>query len=474
MGSGCSTAKRVVRRITKRVVSRVVNFCEAAGGSGPSLVTLADVFIDCEDSTAGTTLTTGILDNMTTGKHFDGGDATGRPLGSWSIIGSTPANLKVSSDAKAPLVPIQVNGTDYATAGTRGIEIEYQDPSHYLQFDYNTTYDSHSIGFWFKVEDGSDPFVNVDAVLIDSSDDFCVFQTRGTAFRLHTNLGTSSDISAAYSTWYWVTMEAVAGGTCSLSVYSEAGSLIGSETLGTTGSAPWRELRMGRTDSHTDTFSAASMYFDSIALDFEDATFPLGVTGSDTPVDPTGYLMRERFDGNARPIGFTVAGGTPGWGDTTPPAPIEGAASVRLPTTSTDLVYDLTTAYDDIYIYVRFNAISKSSFNRVVEFSNPVFTDFLALAWTSSASPTQLTFSQGGASGTTNVPIATDHHLWMEREAGSAARFYHSTDGVKPTAQIDDTTGITSDQVRFIHLLGGGESVHDDLIIHTSPIGSNP
>lgn len=238
---------------------------------------IADIFVDAEDSTDGTTLTSTILGNMTNGTS----------IGTWSVNAAVDAGrLTVGSNNKILVGgDFTVGGADYDGTGTRSIDIDYTGIAHYIELDFTVNPNNVSVGFWWTP--GVDTsYVWFDEVIIQSTTgDYVVFQRYNrNQIQLHTNVSNVSGITDSVNTGtatYWVTMVARKGtvgspSTVELNYYDSSMVLVDSMSLATYENAgsQWDFIRFGRTDAHTggDSFETS---FDSIAIDITDATFPL-------------------------------------------------------------------------------------------------------------------------------------------------------------------------------------------------------
>ncbi len=241
----------------------------------PSGVILADEFIDFENSTDGTTLTTTILGN---GTHSGGG--------SWVISPSPLTTSKVSTANQTTLnTPIKVGSTTYTTSGdTRTAKFDFSTQQEYIERDLPDYKGRVSWGAFIRWGPTND-FVFYDSVVMFSALDFGIASWEGNGpgtvpVKVHTQLGTSAgQIDLTPDHVYWVTGLWNYGYGCKLRVYDPSSGYgqVGSEiTLGFGAALQGcNVIDFGRFDNHGAAASKFT-YYDNIAIDWTHARFPLG------------------------------------------------------------------------------------------------------------------------------------------------------------------------------------------------------
>ena len=147
-----------------------------------------------------------------------------------------------------------------------------------LTVNLGTDYSAVSFGVWFKFSEN--PSVN-----------HTLFQAQNNggsgaipdsiAFRYSTrylgwgSAGNSIGTALSAATWYWVTVHVVQNGTCTIQVYNEAGTKIGSDATGTAPNNAFRKLYPFNYNAETSD-GTLEMYMDDLVIDYADATYPLG------------------------------------------------------------------------------------------------------------------------------------------------------------------------------------------------------
>lgn len=230
------------------------------GGPPPS------AYVDFEDSTDGTTITTDILAAST---HCGNGI--------WSLTTSPITGMTISSDAQKQLPsPVTTCGTQYTDTGTRGLRYDISQTGRYAAYRWSTTSSSTSVGFFFQITVSDTNYYSVFNINGQAGLDYAAVNVHAGAIRLEVGSQiVSSPISISPNTWYWVTMQYNAGGTHYLQVYdTTTWSLIGNISNGATGNDPPISISMGRTGSETG-FPSAYWYYDNIIVDYLTAKFPI-------------------------------------------------------------------------------------------------------------------------------------------------------------------------------------------------------
>lgn len=237
-------------------------------------VVMADEFIDFENSTDGTTMTTTILNNGTHGS------------GSWTINPSPLTTTKVKTGNQQALnTPVKVGATTYTASGdTRTAEFDFTSQQQYIERDLPDYKGRVSWGGYVKWGPTND-FVFYDSIVMFSALDFGIVSYEGNGagtvpVKAHTQLGTSSgQINLTPNHWYYVTQLWNYGYGTKVRIYdpSSGFGLVDSEiTLGWGATLQGcNVIDFGRFDNHGAAASTKT-YFDNIAIDWTHAKFPLG------------------------------------------------------------------------------------------------------------------------------------------------------------------------------------------------------
>lgn len=203
------------------------------------------------------------------------------PLG--TVAGSstwdTSHGTQLTSTSAQKALISTVNGN--STSGTYGY-VGHHDTPNYVRIDLNTGYTSNqSVVFSYQCtaldsgsytipaawgEDGSTPNVIVRFRVENNAGVYTAM--------LETDLGTSSAITIAAATSYYVTVKvAVSGGTCSLAVFNSAGTQVGS-TVTIAGQS--KNLYYHIFGCFASISASGDDYVDNYCIDKTSATFPLG------------------------------------------------------------------------------------------------------------------------------------------------------------------------------------------------------
>ena len=240
-----------------------------------------DFYLDCEAGGNGATLTAAMLEAAT---HVSGSF----PSGNWSVAG---INMGVSSGFEVPLIgPVKVGATIYDDVGsTRGFVCEDLIDNHYAEYDFSPNYRGDlSFGCWWSSPDDDGKYVTIDHLIFNEhSGKWAAMQSFLNEVWIHNDTGNGQVITFAYDTAYWVTMDIVPGGTCTLELYNTAGVLVGRSTKAMSGST-LRNFRFGRSDAHNGA-TGGFIKFDDMIMDTTDQTFPLLPTAIEgvAPAPPT-------------------------------------------------------------------------------------------------------------------------------------------------------------------------------------------
>jgi uncharacterized protein YjdB len=257
-------------------------YVNSALGGGPP----PSAYIDFENSTDGTTIDTGILAAST---HCGNGV--------WSLTTSPITGMTISADAQKQLPsPVTTCGTQYSDAtGTRGLRYDISQTGRYAAYNWSSTSNSASVGFFYKITVSDTNYYSVFNINGRSGLDYAALNVHDGAMRLEVGSQISSaPINISPNTWYWVTMQYNAGGTHHLQAYDTTSwTLLGDLSNGATGNDSPGGISMGRTGSETG-YPSAYWYYDNIIVDYLTAKFPI-VPGAPknlvsiavTPVNPS-------------------------------------------------------------------------------------------------------------------------------------------------------------------------------------------
>jgi len=173
--------------------------------------------------------------------------------------------------------------TAQAHSGTHAAELlNTETGTRYQAFDMGTAKSGLSLCFWFRTPAAAgadDLFRNM--VLSSTSDPGDVVigtyyqEDAGSQFlRLRGTTFPAGATDLAVSTWHRLEVVFVQGGTCSLKIYNEAGTQIGSTITVTADNTGVRWVLIGRM-SATGAATFGACYFDDLGGDFTDSTSPL-------------------------------------------------------------------------------------------------------------------------------------------------------------------------------------------------------
>jgi len=238
-------------------------YIDSALGGGPP----PSAYIDFENSTNGTTITTDVLAAST---HCGNGI--------WSLTTSPINGMTISTDAQKQLPsPVTTCGTRYTdVTGTRGLRYDISQTARYAAYNWSTTSNRASVGFFYKITVTDTNYYSVFNINGRSGLDYAVLNIHDGAIRLEVGSQISSaPISISPNTWYWITMQYNAGGTHHLQVYDTTNwTLLGDISNGATGNDSPGGISMGRTGSETG-YPSAYWYYDNVIVDYLTAKFPI-------------------------------------------------------------------------------------------------------------------------------------------------------------------------------------------------------
>lgn len=241
------------------------------GGAGLG-VSAGGITVDLWQNFAFATLT---VPNLAANDHATGG--------TWTIV-DDDAQLSVDVGADKVSTGL-INGE--ADASGRGFRYNQTlgvvgTPAT-IRYELPTPDATISFGFWFRFgpsfvggfEGGNPDIIHLEPNVGDGTGYYVKLTDNNQArFQLFTPAsGFSSNINAAPDTWYWLT--GLFGTTHRLSVYSEAGALLGEVTRPGTADAVeevrWGSLVGQERDTNEDPFE-----WDDLVLDWTNAVYPLG------------------------------------------------------------------------------------------------------------------------------------------------------------------------------------------------------
>lgn len=258
-----------------------VNSAGTTSGDQTAFTTLgtynADIFIDCENSTAGTALTPTILNAMTHGSL------------TWSIVGGGGT---VSTDQMPPYTPLVVGGTTYTDlSGTRGMSFDVTTVGNNVHGAFasaqSTVYFAANVRIPSNAISGGGQVMDLFVLRHNGATnaDF-VFQTTSTANQIdtHSVLPSGSITSTQKLTYtpdaqYVIWGSAIAGGTytCNIALLSNPTNVLQTFTLdcSTASSGQFTSIDPGREDTHGGNNPASgTVGFDGIRLSFSGTVGP--------------------------------------------------------------------------------------------------------------------------------------------------------------------------------------------------------
>src|SRR6266478_3877305 len=230
------------------------------GGPPPSM------YIDFENSTDGTTITT---DTLAASTHCGNGI--------WSLEISPLTGMTTSTNAQKRLPsPVTTCGKQYTdAAGTRGLRYDMSQTDRYAAYNWSTTSGSASVGFFYKITVSDQNYYSVFAITASGGGDYAVPYIHGGSMYLETATGVSNPIPMSPNVWYWVTMQYNAGGTHYMQVYDTTNwTLLGSVSRAASGNYRPNGIEIGRTGSEPG-YPSAYWYYDNIIVDYLTARFPI-------------------------------------------------------------------------------------------------------------------------------------------------------------------------------------------------------
>ena len=184
--------------------------------------------------------------------------------------------LSIHADAERATVSTVNTVADTGSTGLK--RVFTSTAANFLTVNLGTDYSTVSFGVWFQFSEnpgnnhvlfqaqnntGSDAIP--EAITLRSSTRYLGWGTTGNS------VGTA--MSSA--TWYWVTVQVVQNSTCTLRVYNDAGSQVGSDATGTAPNNAFRKLFPFNYNAQLSD-GTLEMYMDDLVIDYADATYPLG------------------------------------------------------------------------------------------------------------------------------------------------------------------------------------------------------
>lgn len=222
-----------------------------------------NMFLDFEDSTAGTTLTTTILDNGTHGSIGSG----------WTLNG--PGVMEVVGSTLDALSMYQVGSSVYSTvAGTRAIRIRQDLEVTYVRYTLSPTQPELYISGYASFGDTGITGTPIDHILINTTlGGFFVLQTVGNNLLAHGSGfgGGTPWTSFVPNTRYFFEIHFVRGANSRIRIYNATTGAFLAESAGVltgSGNADANQIRFGRVDSHGDEPSWSTQWdvFDNIIV----------------------------------------------------------------------------------------------------------------------------------------------------------------------------------------------------------------
>lgn len=250
------------------------------------------VYMDFENSTDGTTLTTSILN-------------AGIKAGGVGVWSGSSSSMKVSAACErqltSPVGLIFGGGTAYDDSGsTRGIKYDLSTAtaSSFL-YSFNATSPVSSLGYWFLTDrydpnDITDGFYSFNAISTASgTSDFVSTMIHGGLMYLEsagnpngapdsctgcTVNGAHTGFAYAPNTWYWITAQFVQDGEHSWAIYDTSGNLLAKMTKAgaATTATTWR-FGLGRGGDAGGGNALPANYYctDDVVIDYLTGTWPL-------------------------------------------------------------------------------------------------------------------------------------------------------------------------------------------------------
>lgn len=236
-------------------------YVNSALGGGPP----PSAYIDFETSSDGTMATPAILAAST---HCGNGI--------WSSNIMPLTGLAISASGQKQLAaPVTACGTQYSdAAGTRGLRYDISQTNQYASYNWSSTSNSASVGFYFMITVSDQNFYTVLGIRAGGGD-YAAAHIQGGGLALETVTGLSNTIPVSPNVWYWITMQYNSGGTHYMQVYdTNTWALLGSVSRAATGNNQPISIDLGRPGSETG-YPSAYWYYDNIVIDYLTAKFPI-------------------------------------------------------------------------------------------------------------------------------------------------------------------------------------------------------
>lgn len=192
-------------------------------------------------------------------------------IGSWSV---SDASTLLSTSASAERATLStVNGS--ADSGTYGLIRSFSALAlANVTYDWGSNVSACSVGHWFRFTQAP---ANTHRLwrVTDGLGNTPLYVRINTSSYIEIEGGGNNGAALSINTWYWITFQAVKGGTSTCRVYDSSGVQVGSDA---TYSSPNNNIRYLVLFGENSQINEAglSIYIDDIVTDFTSATFPLG------------------------------------------------------------------------------------------------------------------------------------------------------------------------------------------------------
>lgn len=273
----------------------------AAASIGP-----VDVYMDCNTSSAGTALTTTILNNCTQGRTAN--------AGTWSLSSSHGMTIEAHQTDCAMQADVSVLGTNFPTSSsTKSIRFDHAKTQKTMELTFPSRFFTMTVAGCLisgvaSVSPGSEALYDFVSIFGAATGSFAVMQLNngdcgggGTyALNIETNPGGvtthSSCITISRNTAYWYSLTAdFLSGTASLYIYTSSGTLVGSttSTMQTADFIGWVRIGQNQTGSSSGNYS----YFENTTFSYKgQAPVPVGPSTFNGP--PIYHIQTVTGSGN--------------------------------------------------------------------------------------------------------------------------------------------------------------------------------
>jgi TRAP-type C4-dicarboxylate transport system substrate-binding protein len=164
-------------------------------------------------------------------------------------------------------------------SGTRGLVCDIHN-SDTIAVATATGATTASFGFWFKANPATNTFS--DMAWSGHSGGYANLKIRndntsGTYTLKLVGSTTSSTVTVDATSWWWVTVQSVSGGTSSMKVYDASGTVVNAVAVTCTGDGTGGDVQYLSVGSETtSTSGAGTCYIDNLVINTTAGTFPLG------------------------------------------------------------------------------------------------------------------------------------------------------------------------------------------------------